>query len=137
MEQAKNTLAEKYVEIISKQIEAAQKDGVIPTSFVYSFNGHEWVLMLPHTVMEQKRLLHLRGQYSATLSFEDEEAFLSAIIPFVKCDGRSMNLNDLTIGELEVLKMAYSDGLIAPLFQGGDRAVMGFMEETVKRLGKK
>lgn len=136
MEQAKN-LSTQYVDVITKQIEAAQKDGVIPTSFAYAFNGHEWVLTLPHTVMEQKRLLHLRGQYSATLSFDDEEAFLEAIVPFVKCDGHPMNLNDFNIGELEVLKMAYSDGLIAPLFQGGDRAVTNFMEETVKRLGRK
>ena len=133
MEQAKD-LSKQYVEIITKQIEAAQKDGVIPTSFAYSFNGKEWVLTLPHTVMEQKRLLHLRGQYSATMSFEDEAAFLEAIVPHVRCDNHPMNLNDFSLGELEVLKMAYSDGLIAPLFQGGDRAVTSFMEETVKRL---
>lgn len=134
MEQA--DLLKQYTDAVSKRIEAAQRDGTVSSSFMYSFGGHEWVLVLPHSVMEQKRLVHLRSEYAMTGSFEAEKEFLEAIIPLCKCDSHNMNVNDFSLGELEVLKMAYSDGLIAPLFQGGDRAVTMFMEETLKRLKK-
>ena len=39
-------------------------------------------------------------------------------------------------GEIEVLKLAYTDGLLAPLFLGGDREVRQYMEATVGHLSK-
>lgn len=127
-----------YAEAISKQIEAAQESGDIPELFTYTHNGKKWVLTLPHSVMAQKRLLNARTQHSANPEdFTKEEIFLRMIAQNAKVDGREVVLDQLSLGEIEVLKLAYTDGLLAPLFLGGDRELRKYMEAAVSRLGNK
>ena len=125
-------LAINYAEVINKQIEAAQETGDIPELFTYSHNGKKWVLTLPHSVMAQKRLLNARSQYMANPEdFAKEEVFLRLIAQNAKVDGREVMLDQLSLGEIEVLKIAYMDGLLLPLSLGGENAVMKYMEATV------
>lgn len=126
-----------YVEVINKQIETAQETGDIPELFTYNHGGKKWVLTLPHSVMAQKRLLNARSQHmSDPEDFNKEEIFLRLIAQNAKVDGRDVVLDQLSLGEIEVLKLAYTDGLLAPLFLGGDREVRQYMEATVSHLGK-
>jgi len=130
-------LVRNYTDIINKQIEAAQETGDIPEVFAYSHGGKKWVLTLPHSVMAQKRLLNARAKHMAEPDeFAHEEAFLRMIAQNAKVDGRDVVLDQLSLGEIEVLKLAYTDGLLAPLFLGGDREVRQYMEATVSHLGK-
>ena len=130
-------LTQNYAEIIGKQIDAAQESGDVPELFTYSHNGKKWLLTLPHSVMAQKRLLNCRAQHMASPDdFAKEEMFLRLIAQNAKVDGRDVVLDQLTLGELEVLKLAYTDGLLAPLFLGGDREVRKYMEAAVQNLGK-
>lgn len=130
-------LAINYAEVINKQIEVAQESGDIPELFAYTHNNKKWVLTLPHSVMAQKRLLNARTQHSADPEdFAKEEVFLRLIAANTKVDGREVNLDQLSLGEIEVMKLAYTDGLLAPLFLGGDREVRQYMEATVGHLGK-
>ena len=130
-------IALNYAETINKQIDAAQETGDIPELFTYSHNGKKWILTLPHSVMAQKRLLNARAQYMSTPEdFSLEEAFLRLIAQNAKVDGRDVVFDQLSLGEIEVLKLAYTDGLLAPLFLGGDREVRKYMEATVGHLGK-
>ena len=115
-------LAINYAEVVNKQIETAQETGDIPELFTYTHSGRKWVLTLPHSVMAQKRLLNARSQHmSDPEDFSNEEVFLRLIA---------------SLGEIEVLKLAYTDGLLAPLFLGGDREVRQYMEATIGHLGK-
>ena len=126
-----------YAETINKQIEIAQQSGDIPESFAYVHNGKKWLLTLPHSVMAQKRILNARGLHAANPEdFAKEEAFLRLVAQNAKVDGREVVLDQLSLGEIEVLKLAYTDGLLAPLFLGGDREVRKYMEATVSHLGK-
>ena len=68
--------------------------------------------------------------------FALEEAFLRMIAQNAKVDGRDVVLDQLSLGEIEVLKLAYTDGLLAPLFLGGDREVRQYMTEAVGHLSK-
>ena len=130
-------LALNYAEVINKQIEAAQETGDIPEVFSYTHNGKKWVLTLPHSVMAQKRLLNARSRHmSDPEDFAQEEMFLRLIAANAKVDGREVVLDQLSLGEIEVMKLAYTDGLLAPLFLGGDREVRTYMEATVSHLGK-
>ena len=87
--------------------------------------------------MAQKRLLNTRAQHTANPEdFSLEETFLRLIAQNAKVDGRDVVLDQLTLGEIEVLKLAYTDGLLAPLFLGGDREVRQYMEATVGHLSK-
>lgn len=130
-------LAINYAEVINKQIEVAQESGDIPELFTYTHNNKKWVLTLPHSVMAQKRLLNARTQHAADPEdFTKEEVFLRLIAANTKVDGREVNLDQLSLGEIEVMKLAYTDGLLAPLFLGGDREVRQYMEATVGHLGK-
>lgn len=130
-------LALNYAEVINKQIEAAQETGDIPEVFSYTHNGKKWVLTLPHSVMAQKRLLNARTQHMGDPEdFAKEEVFLRLIATNAKVDGREVILDQLSLGEIEVMKLAYTDGLLAPLFLGGDREVRQYMEATVGHLGK-
>lgn len=130
-------IALNYAETINKQIEAAQETGDIPELFTYSHNGKKWILTLPHSVMAQKRLLNARAQYMTNPEdFSLEETFLRLIAQNAKVDGRDVVLDQLSLGEIEVLKLAYTDGLLAPLFLGGDREVRQYMEATVGHLSK-
>ena len=130
-------LALNYAEAINKQIEAAQETGDIPELFAYTHNGKKWVLTLPHSVMAQKRLLNARAQHTANPEdFSKEEVFLRLIAQNAKVDGREVILDQLTLGEIEILKLAYTDGLLAPLFLGGDRELRKYMEATISHVGK-
>ena len=87
--------------------------------------------------MAQKRLLNARSQHMANPEdFTLEETFLRLVAQNAKVDGREVVLDQLSLGEIEVLKLAYTDGLLAPLFLGGDREVRKYMEATVSHLGK-
>lgn len=130
-------LAINYADVINKQIEAAQETGDVPELFTYTHNGKKWILTLPHSVMAQKRLLNARSQHVAEPEdFAKEEVFLRLIAQNAKVDGRDIVLDQLTLGEIEVLKLAYTDGLLAPLFLGGDKEVRQYMEATVGHLSK-
>lgn len=130
-------LALNYAEAINKQIEAAQETGDIPELFAYTHNGKKWVLTLPHSVMAQKRLLNARAQHTANPEdFSKEEMFLRLIAQNAKVDGREVILDQMTLGEIEILKLAYTDGLLAPLFLGGDRELRKYMEATISHVGK-
>ena len=87
--------------------------------------------------MAQKRLLNARSRHmSDPEDFAQEEMFLRLIAANAKVDGREVVLDQLSLGEIEVMKLAYTDGLLAPLFLGGDREVRTYMEATVSHLGK-
>jgi len=125
------TVNEQYLDLVKQKIESVQQSGDIPEMFTYSHEGHNWVLLLPRSVMAQKRLLHLRNAFLVSNTYEAEEAMLQAIIKNVKMDGHEITLEQLTMGEIEVLKIAYMDGLLLPLSLGGDNAVMKYMKATV------
>lgn len=117
-----------YIEAVKKRAEAAQETGDIPEDFVYSHGGHTWLMTLPHSVMAQKRLLAARDKYVSTDDFADEEALLRLIVPNVKVDGNPVNLDQLDLGALEVMKIAYMDSLLLPLSRGGDTALTNYMK---------
>jgi hypothetical protein len=125
------TVNEQYLDLVKNKVESVQQSGDIPETFTYPHNGHNWVLLLPRSVMAQKRLVHLRNAYLVSNSYETEEALLQAIVKNVKMDGREVTLEQLTMGEIEVLKIAYMDGLLLPLSLGGENAVLKYMETTV------
>lgn len=121
-------ISKAYVEAIKKRVDAAQESGDIPQDFVYSHNGHTWLMTLPHSVMTQKRMLAARDKYLTTEDFADEEALLRLIVQNVKVDGQPVNLEQLDIGSLEVMKTAYMDSLLLPLSRGGDTALTNYMK---------
>ena len=125
------TVNEQYLDLVKKKIESVQQSGDIPEMFTYSHEGHNWVLLLPRSVMAQKRLVHLRNAFIVTNTYEAEEALLQAIIKNTKMDGREVTLEQLTMGEIEVLKIAYMDGLLLPLSLGGENAVKKYMQATI------
>lgn len=127
---------EQYVEIIEKAVKAAQETGDIPELFTYKHNEKSWVLTLPHSVMAQKRMIFMRNKYWASGSFEDEEALLKMIAMNAKVDGRQVDLEQCSIGEIEVLKQAYLDGLLLPLSLGGDHDLIQYMTGMVGHAGK-
>ena len=126
-----------YAEAVQKQIQIAQETGDVPELFTYEHNGKKWLLTLPHSVMAQKRLLNARGRHTEDPDdFDKEEQFLRLIAANVKCDGRDVILDQLSLGEIEIMKLAYTDGLLAPLFLGGDREVRKYMEALTEHLQK-
>lgn len=126
-----------YKQVIDEQIRVAQETGDIPELFSYTHGGKKWILTLPHSVMAQKRLLNARTQHLIDPDdFNKEEIYLRLIAQNAKVDGRDVVLDQLSLGEIEVLKLAYTDGLLAPLFLGGDREVRQYMEATVGHLKK-
>lgn len=134
-EKNEKTVNEQYLDLMSKITERAQSSGDIPETFVYTHNEHQWVLTLPRSVMAQKRLLHARNTFFQTNTYEAEEEMLKLFAQNAKVDGRDVNLNQLSMGEIEVLKIAYMDGLLLPLSLGGETAVMNYMKATVENLG--
>ena len=127
---------EKYTDLMVKRVDELQKGGDIPELYTYSFNDKSWVLTLPHSVMEQKRILYARNEYATKNDFESEKKLLELIAMNAKVDGRQVILDQLEIGEIEVLKLSYIDGLILPLFLGGDKAILKYMEDVVEHAGK-
>lgn len=133
-EKNEKTVNEQYLDTIKRHTEAAQASGDIPEMFVYEHGGKRWVLTLPRSVMAQKRLLHARNEFFARGSYEAEEALLEMIAQNAKVENREVILNQLSMGEIEVLKIAYMDGLLLPLSLGGEKAVLNYMEAAVKNM---
>lgn len=128
-------ISEKYLAAVKKRIEAAQSTGDVENSFVYSFNGKTWVMALPPSVMTQKRLLHLRDFMLKNPDDADaDETFIRTIAKYVQVNGGNVNVDILEYGELEVMKLAYLDGLLLPLSLGGGLAVEKYMEAAVANL---
>ena len=127
---------EQYIKIIEKNVKAAQDSGDIPELFTYAHKGKKWVLTLPHSVMEQKHMIHARNKYWADGSFESEKDLIGLIAANAQVDGRPVNIDDLSLGEVEVLKQAYLDGLLLPLSLGGDHDLMTYMGGMVAHTSK-
>lgn len=127
---------EQYIEVIQKSVKAAQETGDIPELFTYNHNGKKWVLTLPHSVMAQKHLIHIRNKYWETGSFEEEKELLEMIARNANVEGRPVELEQLSLGEIEVMKQAYLDGLLLPLSLGGDHDLMKYMGAMVAHTGK-
>lgn len=121
-------IREAYTEAIKKRMAAAQESGDIPTDFVYSHGGHTWLMVLPQSVMAQKRLIAAQDKYLLSGDFADEEAFLRMVVQNVKVDGNPVNLEQLDLGSLEIMKTAYMDCLLLPLSRGGDQTVLDYMK---------
>lgn len=128
---------EEYKEIVDKQVKTSQESGDIPMDYVYSFKDKTFLLTLPQSVMAQKRLLFLMTSYLNDPTFENEERLLREVTKQTKVNGVPVNIEQLELGEIEVLKTAYMDGLLLPLFRGGETAVEKFMQATVQNLGLK
>jgi len=130
-------IIEEYKEIVDKQVKIAQESGDIPSDYVYSFNEKTWLLTLPQSVMAQKRLLFLMTTYLNDPTFDNDEKLLREVAKQTKVNGAAVNIEQLELGEIEVLKTAYMDGLLLPLFRGGEKAIEKFMQATVQILGQK
>lgn len=128
----KQNTEEKYSEAIKARVEAAQKSGDIPELFDFVHNGKHWVMTLPHSVMQQKRMIYARNAYFVQNNFEAEAELLKLIAANTTVDGRQVILDQLNMGELEVMKLAYMDGLLLPLSLGGDKDVTTYMEAMAK-----
>lgn len=132
MEKTQN-VAEEYIKRVSERVKRAQEANDCPSTYSFVSNGKKWLLMLPRSVMAQKRLMHIRNQYLSTGSFESEEELLRAIIENVTVDGHSISINDLEYNEIEVIRTAYLDELLLPLSLGGDKAISDYMGQTLGR----
>lgn len=126
-------VTEEYIKSVSERVRKAQEANDCPTTYAFSCNGKRWVMMLPRSVMAQKRMMHIRNQYLSTGSFEAEEELLRAIVENVTVDGHSISVNDLEYNELEVIRTAYLDELLLPLSLGGDKAISDYMGQTLGR----
>lgn len=133
---SENKTQEQYLKVIEKTVKAAQETGDIPELFTYAHNGKTWVLTLPHSVMAQKHMIHARNKYWADGSFEAEKELISLIAAQTQVNGRPVNVDDLSYGELEVMKQAYLDGLLLPLSLGGDHDLMAYMGGMVAHVNK-
>lgn len=122
------TIAKEYADFIDAKIESLQGTGEVPNRYSFTHNGRHIVMVLPRSVMAQKRMLFLRNKMVTEGTFEAESEFIRAIVDNTQVDGRQLTVEDFTAAELEVLKLAYTDGLIIPLFLGGDQAVRSYME---------
>ena len=81
--------------------------GDIPELFDFVHKGKQWVMVLPHSVMQQKRLVYARNAFIMQNTFEAEAELLKLIAANTTLDGRPVVLDQLSIGELEVMKLAY------------------------------
>lgn len=134
MEETKQ-IAESYLAAVKKRVDAAQESGDIPSDFVFSFNEKTFVMTLPRSVMAQKKLLHLRTKHlTEPEDFDAEEAFLRAVASNTRVNGAIVNLEQLDLGEIEVMKTAYMDSLLLPLSLGGDKALTTYMKAAAANL---
>lgn len=131
---SEKTLNEQYLEKINALVERAQESGEVSNTFTYSHSDKTWVLTLPRSVMEQKRLVHVRNEYFAKGSFEAEKQMLEMMCANAMCNGKPVRLEMLEYGDLEVLKLAYLDGLLLPLSLGGEKSLLTYMEAAVENL---
>lgn len=130
----KDQVQKEYLETVQRRTDAVQASGDIPEMFTFTHNDRQWVLTLPRSVMAQKRLLHIQGEYFAKQTYEAEEEMLKLFAQNATVDGRPVSLNSLTMGEIEVLKLAYMDGLLLPLFLGGENEVQKYKQAAVLNL---
>ena len=130
------SIARQYIDAISEKVKVAQESGDIPTSYSYEFNGKQWVLTLPRSVMAQKRMVHIRNEYLRTNTFESEEDLLNMIVANTTVSGHQVGINELEFDEIEVLKTAYLDELLLPLSLGGDKAVGTYMGQVLGKSPK-
>ena len=128
------SLQEEYVKAVNSYATKVQESGDVKLDFVYPFNGKTWVLTLPPSAISQKRLIGLMKDFISDESATSEEAYIKAIIPYCKVGGVQVDLNAISFQELEVLRTAYTDGLLLPLFQGGAKATETYMEAAIKSL---
>ena len=77
-------------------------------------------------------MVYARNAFIMQNTFEAEAELLKLIAANTTVDGRPVVLDQLSIGELEVMKLAYLDGLILPLSLGGDKDVTTYMEAMAK-----
>lgn len=134
MEENKN-ITQAYLAAVKKRIETAQTSGDVANDFVYSFGDKTWLMTLPQSVMAQKRLLHLRDIMLKNPDDPDaDENFIRDIARFVKMNGNPVQVDMLEYGELEVMKMAYMDALLLPLFLGGETSVRNYMQAAAGNL---
>jgi len=124
-------IKETYSNKLTKEIESLQTAGETPMEFAYVFNDKSWVIFLPDSVMEQKKLIGQMNDYFTKNAFEQEAIFIKSIGRYCRVNGGAANPELLTLGEIEVLKTAYTDKLLLPLFQGGVAAVEKFMEVQI------
>lgn len=134
MTEPKKSVNEQYLEKMNEITERAQASGEVPSVFPYTHNGKTWVLSLPRSVMEQKRLIHIRNEYLVHGTYEAEKAMLDVMAANATCDGKPVKLDMLELGEIEVMKLAYMDGLLLPLSLGGEKALLTYMEAAVANL---
>ena len=134
MTEPKKSVNEQYLEKMNEITERAQASGEVPSVFPYRYNGKTWVLSLPRSVMEQKRLIHLRNEYLLQGTYDAEKAMLNVMVANALCDDKPVKLDLLELGEIEVLKLAYMDGLLLPLSLGGEKALLTYMESAVANL---
>lgn len=127
-------IGKNYFEALNKRIEVAQENNDIPETFVYNYNEKVWVMTLPHSVMRQKQMLHLRSEFLTSGSFEAEETLIKAIAQNTQVNKQPVNIDLLSMGEIEVMKTAYMDNLLLPLFLGSDKAVVQYMQEAAATL---
>lgn len=132
MKESKN-VAEEYVKRVAERVKRAQEANDCPSVYSFVSGGKQWTLMLPRSVMAQKRLMHIRNQYLSTGSYEAEEDLMRAIVENVTVDGHTITINDLEYNEIEVIRTAYLDELLLPLSLGGDKAISEYMTQTLGR----
>ena len=123
--------SELYFDKVLKKIEAEQASNDIPMSYTFMFEDKQFVMTLPRSVMAQQRLVYMRNQMLASITFEAEEAFINAIAENITLNGHPLNINDLEYGDIEVIKTAYMDELLLPLSLGGDKRVTQYMKQIV------
>lgn len=128
------SLQENYTKLIEENIKKVQETGIVPEDFVYSFNGKTWLLVIPTGALKQKYLVSLLTEYTRSQTAESEDALIKGIMPYCKVNGELVDVNTINLRELEVLKTAYMDGLLLPLYQGEAQAVEKFMSDAIKNL---
>lgn len=126
-------VAEEYIKRVTERVKRAQEANDCPSTYSFTYGNKNWLLMLPRSVMAQKRLMHIRNQYLSTGSYDAEEELLRAIVENVTVDGHSVSINDLEYNEIEVIRTAYLDELLLPLSLGGDKAIGEYMSQTLGR----
>lgn len=131
MSKNEKSLNEQYLDAMTKRTENVQATGEVPSRYVYENEGHTWVLTLPRSVMEQKRLIHARNEYFARETYETEEVLLRLMVANARVDEHEVRLENLSLGEIEVMKLAFLDGLLLPLSLGGENAVKTYMQKVI------
>lgn len=129
--EAETKIIDAYKEKIDSKIQEAQKSHDVPSVYAFNIGEKKFVCTLPRSVMAQRRIVYMQRAYAATGALDAEEALLTSIVENTTLNGRALNINDLEYDEIEVLRVAYTDELILPLFLGGGQAIKKYMAEVV------